>query len=123
MLTDLKTGVGVPCQSNDGLTTPQFTPIFPATCPYITSVGGTSGVVPESAWEFGSGGFSNIFARPAYQETAIQQYLNTSISPSTKAYYEAFTNFSGRGFPDLSAHSENPPYVIPSTDISDVTDM
>ncbi|KAJ5541321.1 hypothetical protein N7494_006397 [Penicillium frequentans] len=41
------------------LVTPQFNSIFPATCPYVTAVGGTSDVMPETAWNASSGGFSN----------------------------------------------------------------
>lgn len=33
--------------------------IFPATCPYVTAVGGTPDVMPETAWNASSGGFSN----------------------------------------------------------------
>jgi tripeptidyl-peptidase I len=101
-------GVGAPCQSNDGKATPQFTPQFPGTCPYITAVGGTQAVTPEVAWIGSSGGFSNYFPRPWYQELAVENYLNFHISPSVKAYYNQYTNFSGRGFPDVSAHSLTP---------------
>jgi tripeptidyl-peptidase I len=102
------TGVGAPCQSNDGKKTPQFTPQFPGTCPYVTSVGGTQNLTPEIAWVAGSGGFSNYFPRPAYQEVAVLDYLQNHISPATKDYYTQFTNFEGRGFPDVSAHSLTP---------------
>ena len=102
------TGVGAPCQSNDGKKTPQFTPQFPGTCPYITAVGGTQAVTPEVAWVDGSGGFSNYFPRAWYQEFAVENYLNFHISPATKKYYEPYTNFNGRGFPDISAHSLTP---------------
>jgi tripeptidyl-peptidase-1 len=102
------TGVGAPCKSNDGKNTTQFTPEFPGTCPYIISVGGTQAVTPEVAWVAGSGGFSNYFPRPAYQELAVRTYLSSHISPATKQYYEPYTNFAGRGFPDISAHSLTP---------------
>ena len=58
------TGVGAACLSNDGKKTPQFTPQFPGTCPYITAVGGTQAIEPEIAWVAGSGGFSYYFAQP-----------------------------------------------------------
>ncbi|KAF8862998.1 subtilisin-like protein [Acephala macrosclerotiorum] len=106
------TGVGAPCKSNDGKNTTQFTPQFPGTCPYITSVGGTQAVTPEVAWVDGSGGFSNYFPTAWYQETAVQTYLDNYISPATKEYYEPYTNFSGRGFPDISAHSLTPWYEV-----------
>ena len=102
------TGVGAPCQSNDGKMTPQFTPQFPGTCPYITAVGGTQAVTPEVAWVDGSGGFSNYFSRPSYQTLTVRNYLSSHIKEETKDYYEAYTNFSGRGFPDISAHSLTP---------------
>ena len=105
-------GVGAPCQSNDGQKTPQFTPQFPGTCPYITSVGGTQSISPEIAWTAGSGGFSNYFPRPSYQESAVSTYLSEQISPATKAYFSAFANFANRGFPDVSAHSLLPEYIL-----------
>ena len=57
---------------------------FPATCPYVTSVGatqinpGSNVTQPEVACEtviYSGGGFSNHFAIPVYQKKAIQQYL------------------------------------------------
>ncbi|CAG7984991.1 unnamed protein product [Penicillium olsonii] len=63
-------GVGSACQASDGVT-PQFNPIFPATCPYVTAVGGTSDVSPEVAWNASSGGFSNYFVQPQYQQSAL----------------------------------------------------
>lgn len=102
------TGVGGPCQSNDGKNTSQFTPTFPGTCPYITAVGGTQSLEPEVAWDSSSGGFSNYFGRAWYQTQAIKHYLNDEISNTTKVYYKPYTNFKGRGFPDVSAHSLRP---------------
>ena len=99
------TGVGAPCQSNDGKRTPQFTPTFPGTCPYITAVGGTQSISPEIAWTASSGGFSNYFPRPDYQAAAVSTYLDDYISPATREYFSAYTNFSNRGYPDVSAHS------------------
>jgi tripeptidyl-peptidase-1 len=102
------TGVGAACRSNDGKNTAQFTPQFPGTCPYITAVGGTQAVSPEVAWSDGSGGFSNYFPTAWYQQTAVSNYLCYHIDPDTKDYYDSYTNFSGRGFPDISAHSLAP---------------
>jgi tripeptidyl-peptidase-1 len=102
------TGVGAACRANDGSNATQFTPTFPGTCPYITSVGGTQAVTPEVAWDAGSGGFSNYFKQAWYQTAAVENYLKNHISPSTKKYYESYTNFAGRGFPDISAHSLTP---------------
>jgi len=105
-------GVGAYCKSNDGTNTTTFGSIFPASCPYLTSVGGTQAVSPEVAWVSSSGGFSNYFPTAWYQEEAVKTYLSEYISPSVKAYYEPYTNFSGRGFPDISAHSLTPWYEV-----------
>ncbi|PMD33860.1 subtilisin-like protein [Hyaloscypha variabilis F] len=106
------TGVGSACMSNDGTNTTQFTPQFPGSCPYVLSVGGTQGVTPEIAWKAGSGGFSNYFRRPWYQQRAVGDYLWFHIDPDTKDYYDDYTDFHGRGFPDISAHSLTPDYAI-----------
>ncbi|KAF2104700.1 Pro-kumamolisin [Rhizodiscina lignyota] len=101
-------GVGAPCQSNDGKKTPQFTPQFPSTCPWFTSVGGTQASDPEIAWLGSGGGFSNYFTRPKYQDAFVGKYLEKVVDPE---YYEHYTNFSMRGFPDVAAHSADPRYV------------
>ncbi|RPD54221.1 family S53 protease [Lentinus tigrinus ALCF2SS1-7] len=79
-----------------------FGPTFPSGCPFLTSVGGTQGVAPEVAASFSSGGFSNIFARPSYQDGAVQQYFGQLGSTNAGLF-----NTSGRGFPDISAQSVN----------------
>ncbi|KAH8689154.1 tripeptidyl peptidase A [Talaromyces proteolyticus] len=105
-------GVGSGCLSNDGRNKTQFEPIFPATCPYVLSVGGTVAATPEEAWSASSGGFSNYFPRAWYQEEAVETYLKQHINPATKKYYTKYTNFAGRGFPDISAHSLTPDYEV-----------
>jgi tripeptidyl-peptidase-1 len=94
--------------TNDGSNKPTFIPTFPATCPYVTAVGGTQAVTPEIAWVGSSGGFSNYFARPWYQEAAVETYLSKYVSAETKEYYSQYTNFTTRGYPDVSAHSLTP---------------
>ncbi|KAG5721923.1 hypothetical protein E4T56_gene14935, partial [Termitomyces sp. T112] len=48
------------CFSNDGKNETKFIPSFPASCPYVTTVGGTTNI-PEVAVSrfFSGGGFSN----------------------------------------------------------------
>lgn len=104
-------GVGSACMSNDGKNRTQFEPIFPATCPFVTSVGGTQAVSPEIAWVSSSGGFSNYFGRAWYQEFAVEGYLE-QLSAATMEFYSQYTNFQGRGFPDVSAHSLTPDYAV-----------
>jgi tripeptidyl-peptidase-1 len=100
------TGVGSACQSNDGKNTTRFLPIFPAACPYVTSVGGTVFVEPESAVSFSSGGFSDRWPRPWWQDYAVSKYLD-KLGDRWKGLYNPY----GRGFPDISAQSRNY-YVI-----------
>jgi tripeptidyl-peptidase-1 len=47
-----------------------FVPTFPASCPYVTTVGATAGV-PETGSKISAGGFSNLFSRPVNQELAV----------------------------------------------------
>lgn len=92
------TGVGSACQTNDGKNTTRFLPIFPAACPWVTSVGGTYQVQPERAVSFSSGGFSDLFPRPRYQDAAVKGYLRI-LGDRWKGLY----NPAGRGFPDVAA--------------------
>jgi tripeptidyl-peptidase I len=107
------TGVGSACQTNprpnemgpDGkVKTPQtrFLPTFPAACPYVTSIGGTYGIGPERAVSFSSGGFSDLWPRPWYQEKQVSSYLQTLGSKWQNLY-----NPKGRGFPDIAAQGSN----------------
>ena len=96
------TGVGSSCQTNDGKNTTRFIPNFPASCPFVTSVGGTYHIQPERAIAFSSGGFSDRFARPAYQDAAVSGYLDI-LGDQWRGLY----NPSGRGIPDISAQSYN----------------
>jgi tripeptidyl-peptidase-1 len=92
------TGVGSACQTNDGKNTTRFLPMFPASCPYVTSVGATRFINPESALYFSSGGFSDLFPRPQWQNTAVSGYL-AQLGSRWKGLYNPF----GRGFPDIAA--------------------
>ena len=92
------------CFSNDGKNTSEFLPSFPATCPYITVVGGTQNFTPECAAynpnnKYASGGgFSNYFARPKYQDGAVLPYI-----AGLGGLYDGLYNKSGRAFPDIAA--------------------
>lgn len=77
-------------------------PIFPAACPYVTSVGGTQNVDPERAVYFSSGGFSDVFQQPSYQRAAVNKYLIDSLG-STQ--FAGLYNPTGRGFPDVAAQA------------------
>lgn len=99
-------GPGISCQSNDGTKTnaTRFLPGFPATCPYVTSVGGTEGKSPERALSFSSGGFSEYWYRPAWQDDAVKTYLSRHGKKWSQYY-----NQKGRGFPDVAAQGTGYP--------------
>jgi len=94
-----------------------FTPSYPSSCPYVTSVGATMG--PESGDDESAcqsdkggvittgGGFSTVFDAPDYQKDAISNYkkIATNLPPSGDY------NGSGRGYPDISALGHNYPIV------------
>ncbi|KAF8268685.1 subtilisin-like protein [Lactarius quietus] len=90
---------GADCQKNDGSHVVEFQPTFPSTCPYVTSVGGTKGK-PEAAAELSSGGFSNVFKRPPYQDGAVGEFFHQLGDQHTGLY-----NASSRGFPDVSSQA------------------
>ena len=90
----------------------RFSPSFPVNCPYVTAVGATTLLNASihggeqavasphgpASFYFG-GGFSSIFPRPAWQDTAVSTYLDT-YSPN---YTDSVFNRNGRAFPDVSA--------------------
>ncbi|KAJ7490733.1 family S53 protease [Mycena latifolia] len=75
---------------------------FPAGCPYLTAVGSTHGISPETASTFSSGGFSNYWGAPDYQADAVAAYLKAQGTTNKGLF-----NASGRGYPDVSAQGEN----------------
>ncbi|OJT01787.1 Aorsin [Trametes pubescens] len=91
-----------------------FAPSFPGGCPYITSVGatqvnpGAKVTDPESACNqviFSGGGFSNVFAMPSYQKSAVTNYLTKYPPPFAS---QGVYNTSGsRAYPDISANGAN----------------
>ncbi|KAG9312119.1 peptidase S8/S53 domain-containing protein [Chiua virens] len=94
-----------------------FNPTFPATCPYITLVSATmvppNSMVyePEMACEeiiYSSGGWSNYFAMPDYQKSAVKYYLANYYPDCPPDIW----NSTGKlcAFPDISANGAN--YVI-----------
>lgn len=73
----------------------------PAACPEVTAVGSAAGINPEKARQFSGGGFSALFARPAFQDTAVASYLDR-LGPKNKGRYSE----NGRALPDVSAQGE-----------------
>ena len=80
----------------------KFVPTWPASCPYVTSVGATDTSYARAAG-FSSGGFSNTRAPGAYQTSAIAAYLGSGApGMPPQGYY----NVTGRGIPDVAAVGE-----------------
>lgn len=94
-----------------------FHPDFPAGSPYVTAVGGTNFAVKstigeESAWSCGGGGFSDTFAQPSWQASAVEAYFTKAaaagVLPSSSLY-----NSTGRGYPDVAAlGGQTNPYCV-----------
>ncbi|XP_078090284.1 tripeptidyl-peptidase 1 [Mustelus asterias] len=85
-----------------------FEPSFPASSPYVTTVGGTSfknpfQITAEVSDDISGGGFSNVFKMPDYQAVAVKSYLKRMKSLPPASYY----NVSGRAYPDVAALSDN----------------
>ncbi len=87
---------GVECKFKGGRVV--YTPNWPASSPYVTTVGGTE--TTSEVWSSSGGGFSNYFGTPDYQKDVVEAYL--ANIPDSKAF-----NKSGRAYPDVSAFSVN----------------
>ncbi|KAH9159906.1 subtilisin-like protein [Lactarius sanguifluus] len=84
----------------------QFLPVFPSTCPWVTSVGGTTGYNPEIAASRSGGGFSMYFPRPSYQNNAVPTFLL-----NLGGQYNGLFNPGGRGIPDIALQSMHFPII------------
>ncbi|KAH8979555.1 subtilisin-like protein [Lactarius hatsudake] len=85
----------------------QFLPVFPSTCPWVTSVGGTTGYNPEIAASHSGGGFSVLFPRPSYQNNVVPTFLLNFGSQ-----YNGLYNPGGRGIPDIALQAMSYPIVF-----------
>lgn len=68
----------------------------------LTSVGATQNI-PETSAPYSSGGFSNFFPRPDYQNAAVDAYIQ-SLGPSAQS---GLFNTTGRAYPDVSMQGTN----------------
>ncbi|KAH9054784.1 subtilisin-like protein [Lactarius vividus] len=91
-------GVGKNCKDESGNV--QFAIAFPASCPYLTTVGGTTDYDPEIAAPLSGGGFSDYFPRPVYQDVAVSAFLERQGTQ-----YAGLYNPEGRGIPDIAAQA------------------
>ncbi|KAJ7902530.1 subtilisin-like protein [Mycena olivaceomarginata] len=79
-----------------------FVPSAPGGCPFITSVGGSTGVPPQVAASLSGGGFSNVFSIPDYQANDVATYIS-----SIGDQYAGLYNSTGRGIPDVALQALN----------------
>ncbi|KAK4447105.1 alkaline serine protease [Podospora aff. communis PSN243] len=124
-----------PSTGTPGPLTGQFSANFPASCPWVTAVGGTQldlplgtnttfqkGITPfppETAFRHQQqnrstiytpgGGFSHTFPTPSYQRHAVNSYLSRPLHQSHLSNLSAGGYFSpsGRGYPDISTTALN----------------
>lgn len=114
------------------MTAGHFSSSFPASCPWVTSIGGTqlsptnqtwvdssTAFPPETAFNHllsdnvtvasSSGGFSNTFPAPSYQASATQSYLKQPQCSDhlSELSSSGYFNPEGRGYPDVSAMASN----------------
>ncbi len=96
---------------------------FPASCPWVTAVGGTTNLAAETAatqdtisvvgklgYTASGGGFSSLFSAPDYQKSMVESYTSKHV-PASYSSVQGF-NAKGRGVPDVSAFSTNFPTVV-----------
>jgi tripeptidyl-peptidase-1 len=90
------------CYTNDEERRKMLIPTFPASCPWVTSIGATknNGFNPSAA-EFSAGGFSGYFARPEWQDGAVSPYIDGLVAANDSNVGQF--NQSGRAIPDISA--------------------
>eukprot|EP00039_Didymoeca_costata_P021780 m.2956 g.2956 ORF g.2956 m.2956 type:complete len:719 (+) comp2634_c0_seq1:39-2195(+) len=82
----------------------KFTPTFPSSSPHVTAVGGTYlQSSKETCWQSSGGGVSSVFARPAWQDKQVSNYLSTASGLPSSSVYTS----NGRATPDISAVSTN----------------
>ncbi|KAL2062257.1 hypothetical protein VTL71DRAFT_6523 [Oculimacula yallundae] len=93
-----------------------FSPAFPASCPYVTSVGATQIPVGSSVLDpnievaidfpiVSSGGFSNQFPMPRYQEQAVLDWFKKHPTGYGKGIFN--DSMKARGGPDVAALGRN----------------
>lgn len=85
------------CAVNDGSGRSRFLATFPASCPYVTTVGATALYLPFESTSWSGGGFSEYFEAPAWQQADTAAYVD-----GLNGTHAGWFNPAGRGFPDLS---------------------
>lgn len=86
----------------------RYIPTFPASCPWVTSVGALELWGGAATWS--SGGFSNYFATPSWQANSTAPYL--ALLQNDTSIPASFYNASGRGIPDLALVGTRFPVIL-----------
>ncbi|KAM0261417.1 hypothetical protein ACHAQJ_002270 [Trichoderma viride] len=87
------------CVTNDGTHKQVTMATFPPTCPWVTSIGAVVNYAePPLGASFSTGGFSQYFARPSWQDSAVESYVKT-----LGGHLDGFYDPSMRAIPDISA--------------------
>jgi tripeptidyl-peptidase-1 len=96
---------------NNTLSSCGYDPLFPTSCPFVVSVGGTQGK-NEVACQGNmggiittGGGFSNYYSQPSYQQANVAQYFTETSPYSNPLVPNQSFNRSNRGYPDISAQA------------------
>ena len=121
------------CNVLGAVGTSVLAPQYPASSPYVTSVGAIMDVrmaegedpvmaacmAPSSGLITSGGGFSVLYDRPEWQEEAVSEYLDRDHSGYKYYPGQSQTGFAptGRGYPDVSFYGYNIP-VITGDEIS-----
>ena len=71
---------------------------FPGTCPWVTAVGAVTNKDPLTGAVFSTGGFSQYFRRPYWQDNAVEGYIK-ELDGRLEGLYDG----SMRAIPDISA--------------------
>lgn len=113
----------------DNATSGRFSPTFPSSCPWVTSVGGTQMLQPanlqtpaattnetvfrkiiKGQLASSGGGFSNVFLAPLYQGPNVAMYKD--IEKDHLAKIQDRFSSTGRGYPDVAARADDYAIVI-----------
>ncbi|EME38878.1 hypothetical protein DOTSEDRAFT_139747, partial [Dothistroma septosporum NZE10] len=100
-----------------------FEPNFPASCPWVLAVGGTTNLADEEAatkqtipatsrlgFTASGGGFSNYFSVPSWQANHTSNYIKDYV-PDDYRTKSGFNSY-GAGIPDVSAFSTQFPTFV-----------
>ncbi|PHH89503.1 hypothetical protein CDD83_5946 [Cordyceps sp. RAO-2017] len=85
------------CRTNDGTDRDVAIATFPATCPWVTSVGAVTNARDAKGADFSTGGFSQIFKRESWQDEAVDGYVK-----ALDGYLENLYDPAMRAIPDIS---------------------